>query len=107
MDSAARSALRRCFSCGEIRNPGLKLREMTMGALAFNTVLPAKPPFTALKTTSGSRPARVAKTSAAPMAAILQAQREPRSICNPSLVGGIDYHPAYGTLLSSSLVLLV
>ena len=44
-----------------------------MGALALSTVLPASPPFTALKTTSGSSPALVASTSASPMAAMLHA----------------------------------
>src|ERR1035438_3964786 len=56
-----------------MRKPGWKLRAMTMGALAFKTVLPARPPLTALKTTSGSSPARVASTSASPIAAMLQA----------------------------------
>ena len=36
---------------------GQKFRPITMGALALSTVLPAKPPLTALKTTSGSSPA--------------------------------------------------
>ena len=56
-----------------MRKPGLKLRAITIGALAFSTVLPARPPLTALKTTSGSRPALVASTSASPMAAMLHA----------------------------------
>src|ERR1044071_2991896 len=56
-----------------MRKPGLKLRAITIGALAFRTVLPARPPFTALNTTSGSSPALVAKVSASPIAAMLQA----------------------------------
>jgi len=40
---------------------------------ASSTVLPARPPLTALNTTSGSSPALVASTSASPIAAILHA----------------------------------
>jgi len=43
-----------------------ELREITMGAFAFNTALPANPPLTALNTTSGSSPALVARTRASP-----------------------------------------
>ena len=44
-----------------------------MGALAFSTVLPASPPFTALKTVSGFTPALVASTRASDMAAMFSA----------------------------------
>jgi len=51
----------------------LKLRAMSIGPFALRTALPASPPLTALTTISGLRPQRVARVSASPMAAMLQA----------------------------------
>ncbi|MNU07343.1 hypothetical protein D3C72_2528870 [compost metagenome] len=59
--------------CKSMRKPGLKLRSITIGALASNTVLPASPPRIAWNTKSGLTPALVANTSASDMAAIFSA----------------------------------
>src|SRR5471030_3063699 len=62
------SALAKSLICKSIRNPGLKLRSITIGALASSTVLPASPPRIAWKTRLGSTPALVASTSASDIA---------------------------------------
>ena len=66
-------ALFRSLMCRSILKPGLSLPSIIMGALAFMTVEPARPPRMAWNTSSGSTPAILARVRASDRAWMLQA----------------------------------